>query len=207
MKYLTRDAARIYLEISQTCFMAGFISWSQLMQRLVALKALCSPTNPSGSFADRMLRLEEWESTEEWDYEGESPSNTRLPNDHRSGQFESILDYIPDEDDNEAFLYFFAGTNTGLSNWEFHQYDDDFFPSIPHGHWLGKKQPKLDPYEGWVYQGSKQVRREPRKNVIALWNDRQFRTFAKMAIQYYLAAHSHYKGWRVTDPLRLPRRR
>lgn len=207
MKYITREAASLYLHCTKASFMSGLISWSQLMQRLAALRSMCSPSNPAGIYAERMLRLEEWEYNEDWPLESESPSNIRSPNDHRPSQFGSVLDYFPDDDDEDRFLCFFAGTNTGLSNWEFHQYDDDFFPSIPHGHWNGNKQPKLDPYEGWVYQKSKQIRREPRKSIISLWNDRQFRIFAKVAIEYYLNEHSHYQGWRVNDPLRLPRRR
>ena len=206
MKYLTHDAARLFLNSSRNKFLLGLISWSQLMDRLVALRGLCSTTNPSGNMADRILRMEEWENRDEWEYEGESPSN-ELQDDSRPSSFESTLDYFPDEDEDGAILCFFAGTRTGLSNWEFHQYDNDSFPSVPHGHWNGRNQPKLDPYLGWVYQGSKQQRREPKKNIIALWNDRQFREFTKAAIDYYLSHHPHYDGWRVPNPKRLPRRR
>ena len=206
MKYLTRAAARLFLNSSRNAFLLGLISWSQLMDRLVALRGMCSPSNPSGIVAERILRIEEWENGDEWEYEGESPSNRRQ-DDNRPSSFESSLDYFPDEDDDGAFLCFLAGTHTGLSNWEFHQYDDDYFPSVPHGHWNGRKQPKLDPYQGWVYQGSKQQRREPKKNIIALWNDRQFREFTQAAIDYYLDHHPNYNGWRVSNPRRLPRRR
>lgn len=206
MKYLTRDAARLYLNSSRNAFFFGLISWSQLMARLVALRDMCSASNPSGVAADRILRAEEWDEECEWDYEGESPSNRRQ-GDNRPPSLESTLDYFPDEDEDGAFLCFFAGTHTGLSNWKFHQYDDDFFPSVPHGHWNGKNNPKLDPYQGWVYKGSKQKWREPKKNIISLWNDRQFRDFARAAIDYYLTHHLNYDGWRVENPMRLPRRR
>ena len=206
MKYLTRDAARLFFNSSRNAYLFDLISWSQLIDRLVALRGMCSPANPAGITAGRILQIEEWENGDEWQYEGESPSN-RTHDENKPSSFGSTLDYFPDEDEDGTFLCFFAGTHTGLSNWEFHQHDDDFFPSIPHGHWNGQKQPKLDPYQGWVYQGSKQQRREPKKNIIALWNDRQFREFTRVAIDYYLTHHSSYDGWRVSNPRHLPRRR
>ena len=206
MQYLTRAAARLFLNSSKDAFFLGLISWSQLLDRLVALRGMCSPSNPSGIAADRILRVEEWQTDDEWEYEGESPSNKRQGSDYQSS-FESTLDYPSGEDEDGAFLRFIAGTNTGLSNWEFHQYDDDFFPSVPHGHWNGRHQPKLDPYQGWVYKGSKQQWREPRKNIVSLWNERQFREFALVAIDYYRTHYPNYDGWRVVNPMRLPRRR
>lgn len=176
------------------------------MDRLVALRGMCSPSNPSGIAAGRILQVEEWEAQDDWEYESESPSSSCRGKD-RPSSFDSTPDYSPDEDEDGAFPSFFAATHTGLSNWEFHQYDDDFFPSVPHGHWNGKHQPKLDPYQGWVYMGSKQQRREPKKNIIYLWNDRQYREFARAAIDYYLTHHRNYDGWRVVNPMRLPRRR
>lgn len=206
MKNLTRDAARLFLNSSRDAFLVRLISWSQFMDRLVALRDMCSSSNPSGITANRILRAEEWESDEEWSYEGESPSN-RCEGDNRPSSFGSTFDYLPDEDEEGAFLCLFLGTHTGLSNWEFHQTDDDFFPSVPHGHWNGKKHLKLDPYQGWVYIGSKQQRREPKKNIVSLWNDRKFREFALVAIDYYLTHHPSYNGWRVANPRLLPRRR
>lgn len=206
MKYLTRNASRVFLNTSKTAHLVGLISWSQLMDRLVALRDMCRPGDPSWLFADRILRLEEWDSESNWPYEGDSPSNlSQGP--HSASSFGSSLDYLPDEDDEDSYLCFFPGTTTGLSAWEFHQYDDDFFPSVPHGHWNGKSQPKLDPYQGWTYHGSEQKRREPKKNIVALWNDRQFREFAEIAIEYYLTHHPNYNGWRIPNPRRLPRRR
>src|SRR4030067_759031 len=120
MKFLTRDAASLFLSSSKSAYLFGIISWSQLMDRFVALREMCSPTDPAAVTADRILRIEAWESGDEWQYEGESPSN-RHQGDDRPSSFGSTLDYLPDEDEGRAFLRFFAGTHTGLSNWEFHQ--------------------------------------------------------------------------------------
>lgn len=206
MRYLTHAAARAFLNTSKSAYLMRLISWSQLMERLVALRDMCRPNNPSGQIADRILRIEEWSSESHWPYDGDSPSNLGQGAQSTSS-FGSSLDYPSDEDDGDTYLCFFPGTTTGLSAWEFHQYDDDFFPAVPHGHWNGRKQPKLDPYQGWVYQGSVQLRREPKKNIVALWNDRQFREFADIAIDYYLTHHPNYSGWRIPNPRRLPRRR
>ncbi|MDD5272769.1 MAG: hypothetical protein PHU14_08640 [Methylovulum sp.] len=207
MKFLTYDAARLFLNSSKEAYLFGLISWSQLMDRFVTLKGMSSSTNPANITISRILQIEEWQNEDNWEYEGESLSN-RSQDDNKSSSSDSSLEYLPgDENEDGVFLYFLAGTHTGLSNWEFHQYDDDFFPSIPHGHWNGQSQPKLDPYQGWVYKGSKQQRREPKKNIIALWNDRKFREFTQIAIDYYLTHHQDYHGWRVKNPKRLPRRR
>jgi hypothetical protein len=144
--------------------LAGLISWSQFMDRLVALRDMCSPDDPSCWLAERMLRLEEWTSESNWPYEEDLPSNLNQgPN--QASSLDILPDYLSDEDDEDLYLRFFPGAATGLSAWEFHQYDDDFFPSVPHGHWNGRKQPKLDPYQGWVYHGSEQKRREQRKTL------------------------------------------
>jgi len=69
----------------------------------------------------------------------------------------------------EGYYRFFSGVR-GLKEWVFHQYDPDFHPSVPHGHFQRRNQPKLDPYLGWVYRGSKQIDRKPRQAIIDLWN-------------------------------------
>ena len=91
-----------------------------------------------------------------------------------------------------------------LKGWEFHRADDDFFPSIPHGHEYGRKQPKLDVYLGWVYKKDEQIHRVDRASIVNLWNDRDFRDFARVAIEYYLYHFPKYRGWRVSNPLTLP---
>lgn len=203
MKYLSHDAANLFLWTSKEFYLFRLISWSQLMERFAVLAELTHPSNPCHQQAVRALQLEEWSRDVEWGESVERHQETQ------NGPDESILSPISggEADEEELFLCFFAGKNTGLSGWEFHQYDDDFFPSIPHGHWLGRHQPKLDPYLGWVYRGSRQVRRESRKNIVALWNDDKFREFARRAIDYYLAHHPYYNGWRVLNPRHLPRMR
>jgi hypothetical protein len=60
---------------------------------------------------------------------------------------------------------------------------------------------------GWVYQGSRQIRRETRARIISLWNDSGFRNMAQAAVNFYLTRFPQYGGWRVQNPRVLPRRR
>jgi hypothetical protein len=106
-----------------------------------------------------------------------------------------------DEQPPLSFLWSIGGRK-----WEFHRHDRDFFPSIPHGHKNGRDQPKLDPYQGWVYQRSKQIYRIKKAEVARIWNDEKFRALAHSAITFYAAEFPHYR-WRVPNPFRLPRKR
>jgi hypothetical protein len=102
-------------------------------------------------------------------------------------------------------VQFFVAGIPGMCVWEFHQYDRDYFPSIPHGDHTSLKR-KLDAYRGWIYERADQVDCEPRKLIVALWNDAKFRQLARKAILFYMAEYPNFQ-WRVPRPLRLPRRR
>ena len=204
MKLLSYRAAREFLDATKLSYFAGFVSWTEAMDRLVALCQMCSTKNPSGQAAARILRVEQWPSDANWP-DGVEAQNHGDESAHRPSSVRRRPGATDDEDDEPPYLYFLPASVTGLGEWEFHQYDDDYHPAIPHGHWHGMPRPKLDPYQGWVYAGSIQVRREPRSKIIALWNDAKFRDFARTAIQYYLDHYPHYTGWRVSDPLRIPR--
>ena len=174
------------------------------MDRLVALREMCSRNSPSGQTAARILQLEQWSSEIKWPNEAEvQEDRDDIP--RKPSSVERRPGTTAEDNDEPPYFLFLPASITGLSAWEFHQYDDDYHPSIPHGHWQGHPKPKLDPYQGWVYSGSAQVRREPRYKIITLWNDARFRDFARTAIQYYMDHHPHYTGWRVSNPLRLPR--
>lgn len=201
MKRLTRRAAKTYLEVTRMSFLYGLIGWAQLLDRLKVLVSITLPGDPCHKQAARVLVFEKIGEGDTW-----AGDDIELPTGGTSVLKAQELD-DDDEDDGPLVIYFFPGPQTGLSEWEFHQYDDDYFPSVPHGHFKGADQPKLDPYLGWIYRRSQQVDRVHRKKIVALWNDDKFRLLASSAIRYYLEHHPHYSGWRVTDPLALPRRR
>ena len=69
--------------------------------------------------------------------------------------------------------------------WELHKYDDDFFPSVPHGH-IGKY--KLDVMNGNVYQASTKqlVGHATKKELRILQTNGKFQEFALAHIQWYM---------------------
>lgn len=198
--YLSEDAAYSYFELSHASYHYELISLTEFLERLHALRLMCSPNDPTRSFVEHILRMEEWVSRDEWyDPEDEAQSVG-----DRDGKDSTVEPY--EDDEFGPLLLFMPASSTGLSQWRFHQYDPDWFPSVPHGHYQGQKQPKLDPYRGYIFNYSSQLNREPRKKIIALWNDNKFRSFARAAISWYMQQYPKHR-WRVRNPLRIPRRR
>lgn len=104
-------------------------------------------------------------------------------------------------------LFIPSGRIAHLSQWGFHKYDQDPFPSVPHGHGRGRRFPKLDPYLGWIHASTKRKSsRLSKKDTRALWNDEKFRDLASAALVHFIQEHPTW-NWRVDNPRRLPRRR
>lgn len=200
MRYLTRKASKMYFELSRLSYISDLVGWTHFLDRMGVLKDITRPKDPVHVRAERILGIEEWPSNYQW-AEEEDDENPQA-----AGRVIYQKEVI-DEDGEENEVYLFIVGIPGLQAWRFNQYDDDFFPSIPHGHWEGKKSRKLDSYLGWVYERSKQISRERRSMIVKLWNDDGFRRFASTAIDYYLNQYPHYSGWRVANPRRLPRKR
>ena len=201
--HLAREASELYFELSQIHFHIDKLSWTHYLDRMSALTQMCQPNSPIHKRARRILLVEEWNSEAVWPLEEESHSGTpdiRGQDELNEGEIQAGL-----SEDEWGYLQFLS-RRKGLNDWIFHQYDPDFHPSVPHGHFKGKSQPKLDSYLGWVYQSSKQIRRLRRNLIIELWNDEEFRVVAQTAIEWYMAEFPRY-NWRVSDPLMLPRRR
>ncbi|WP_226667423.1 hypothetical protein [Microbulbifer aggregans] len=203
MIYLEREASEFYFELSRFYFHADKLSWTHYLDRMLALKRMCEPSDPVYEQAKRILLVEEWNDDEEWPLEndeGNGASSESDLNKSDEGEIQTGL-----RKDKKGYFQFLS-RKKGLNDWVFHQYDPDFHPSIPHGHFKGKSQPKLDSYLGWVYQGSKQIKRLSRTLIVDLWNDEEFRNFAQIAIDWYMLEFPSY-NWRVSNPLLLPRRR
>lgn len=196
-RYFTRKASRAYYKLSQLAYLYEKISWAHFIDRMIVLQELTRAKDPVRVNATRILEMDDTQSELFWDDENQENYN-KIDGD-------IFIDKKSDKD--EEPLFFYLVSISGLSKWHFHQYDDDFFPSIPHGHWENKKQPKLDSYLGWVYGGSKQIRRESRSLISKLWNDDKFRFFATVAIDYYMTKYPTYSGWRVPNSRRLPKKR
>ena len=200
MKILTRKATSTYLALSRESFYVGAIPWSFLISRLLFIAKNGMKDDPSVEYARRILHLEELGMNDEWPYGDVEPE---ADNNHGEGSY--IL--ISQQDDEEILTIHFSLNVKGLREWFFRPGDPDYFPSIPHGHWNNKDFPKLDAYLGWVYDCfGAQIRRESRSSIITLWNDRKFRIEAAKAVGYYLQTYPTYSGWRVANPLILPKR-
>ena len=207
-EYLNTSAANDLLAFIRASYFGGLIGWSEAASRLESLAALCRPGDDNADLARRVLMLSDFQSEDVWSHE---PSDDAIERETSHGPERTTVEPVASGWDDEVdfppyVLQLIPAAGTGLSDWIFHQADRDFFPSIPHGHWQGHGQPKLDPYTGFVFNGSKQTRREKRKKIVSLWNDQQFRDFARKAIDFYLSAFPDYR-WRVPHPRRLPRRR
>lgn len=200
--YLSPVAARRYLECTRLSYVLAIIDNGILVERIATLRHLCEIDSSMYKWCSNWLEDEDFEYEILWEDDLDDKDSEVAGNQTDSGDSSAQSA----EDDSILHLYI-PKPKTGLSEWHFHPYDPDFFPSVPHGHWQGKSKPKLDSYLGWVYNGSKQIRREKRKFIIALWNDQSFRDFALSAIIFYDNTFPHYKGWRVKNQFKLPRKR
>lgn len=203
MEYLSYRASADLLSMIRLSLFAGLASWTETVDRLLALYGMCSPKNPARVVVERVLILKEWPKEDNWE-EGEI-----VPESNEQGHetLRSEWGSSSDDDGKPELLCFFPGPQTGLGQWEFRPQDADPYPSVPHGHWRAQPRPKLDPYQGWVYDLKSPIRREPKKKIIALWNDSKFRRLARKAIKFHLEHFPCHGDWRVKNPLRLPRPR
>ncbi len=176
----------------------GVLSWDQYLLRLRFIRDNVESGSLEAKAADQILASKDADTEEEWPL-GE-PEQLASEADPSESQVSVPKAAEP------GVVHFLAAGSTGLSQWWFRLADPDFFPSVPHGHWHSDRRKKLDAYRGWIYRGDKQIDREPRWKIIALWNDEKFRSFASMAIGSYLVSFPRYV-WPVPDPRRLPRRR
>ena len=190
----------MYLTTSHDTLAWGLLSWDEYLLRLRFVRDCAEPGTIELRAAADILR--EFEGEDDWAAgepiqpgPGEGPSESEVSiSNHPHAPYEP------------PFLAFVAAASTGLHHWRFHQADRDFFPSIPHGHWHSDQRRKLHAYRGWVYQEDRQIHREDRWKIVALWNDEKFRSFASAAIQYYVVTFPRYI-WPVPHPSRLPRLR
>jgi len=177
MEYLTSEAAKSYYRLSMGAAHYGLVSLTPTMVRLRALRSMCAPGDPTCKVVEEFLLENDFNVDDEWRDDDEKSKDE--DSGVQAGSRESVIENRIDEFGNQV-AHLWANASTGLAQWEFHQSDPDFFPSIPHGHFMGRRQPKLDAYVGWIYRGAEQIGREPKKKIIALWNDTTFRDFARV---------------------------
>lgn len=202
LHYLSEEAVQDFFELTIMSLEHGIIGKTIYLERLARLADIGRSDDEAVKIAKEILARFEWP----FDIGGDGYSGGDGERERNLSKGSPPGD--EDNQDDKPTLHFM--TNIGGDNWIFHPGDDDFFPSVPHGHNDHKKTQnniKLDPYLGWKYKKSTQCGRISRKEIISLWNEKRFRGMASTAIDYYLAHHPHYSGWRVHDPRLLPRRR
>lgn len=84
--------------------------------------------------------------------------------------------------------------------WEFHSYDDDPSPSVPHGHSLDGKL-KLSIWDGAVYdvRSKKKVGQASKKEIRRLKSNDKFKAFVKKEREWYINEHGFVPG--ISDQL------
>lgn len=70
--------------------------------------------------------------------------------------------------------------------WTFNQYDDDPFPSVPHGH-CHEKNLKISLFDGSVYRGKSKtpIGSASKKELRNLQKNQEFVDFTVTAVEYY----------------------
>ena len=78
--------------------------------------------------------------------------------------------------------------------WSFNKYDDDDWPSVPHGHSQDKKY-KLNVWTGEVFDRitKKTIGKASKKELSMLHGDSQFKRFAKETIQWHHKEHPEHQ--------------
>lgn len=97
------------------------------------------------------LEAEEFSGDDDWP--GGEPKKPASDEDPKESKLSVLGKHGPFE---PPVLYLVVAGNTGLHEWQFHQSDVDFFPSIPHGHSRQDHRRKLDVYRGWIYREDRQ---------------------------------------------------
>ncbi|MGX9688652.1 hypothetical protein ACTQ9L_16120 [Deinococcus wulumuqiensis] len=107
----------------------------------------------------------------------------------------------------EPLVMHFTMNTPGMPvrRWDFHLTDADHFPSVPHGHKSDRHDVTLHAYQGFIYEKRRETNRASRASIIALWNNDDFREFAKRALEYFVATHP--PGLIGRAPFPLPRKR
>lgn len=197
---LTTEAASDYYEMTLIESDFGLIGLKDLYGRLSFLVQnsdadLYYPPFDYDALIDRSPDEDDNESNGEWAAESSFiQESTELQTSRR------YRVSIPPQ---PLMMRFMSPSVSDARKWEFHQADVDPNPSVPHGHDKTSAR-KLDAYTGLTYIKRRETGKEPRGLIVALWNDTKFRTFARRAVQWYMATYPRYH-WRVRNPLKFPK--
>lgn len=209
MLYLDRKAAETFFSAVFNSYNVGLIGHIELCHYLNELLDLIDRET---IFAEEIKRIIYCHWGEP--FSDESEQTRDVPTELKVTLLHPDLDkkgsstlYEQDLFEKKSLSIEFISSVNGMNKWEFHAYDADPFPSVPHGHWKDKGKFKLNPYSGRAYDTHNDEdtrKRLSRSERIALWNDAKFRRFALNAISWYTTEYPKY-DFGIPHPFRLPR--
>ena len=194
MLFLSDEARDDFLVLSYHSYTHKLISWSEFMSRLGVLNSLCGASENALLLKDDYIvpePVDEEVSEEEWLARHQSRAGR-----HLSKQLSGCNQAVKPE----GYLEF------KYREWKFIKGDPDPLPSVPHGHWQTKHIHNLDAYQGHVFEKTKWLRRVSREEIILLWNDVDFRQFAREELDHFISNNPSFT-WRVTKPRQIQSKR
>ena len=183
MTYFNDDAALVYLELTMLSYDLEIFDKAVYLERFYDLQNYYRGEQSQELIDTINLMVLELEDNEARfiEYENEIEKN-------KTGSNESHLTKKPD---NIAPLPHFITANKGkFYHWGFSENDHESFPSVPHGHGQGFYNIKLNPFNGFMYNGKSKLQREDKEYIVNLWNDPFFRSFAKNAMTVYMQRYA-----------------
>lgn len=195
MRYLSEEAANLFLGISRFSLSVGITNYETFLARIDHLCHMLPSSNQKKNQLLGSLHSERWDDLLSW------PDDSWPRADH------SEIDRTKFKRQSPASpgVLLFISSIPGMNQWEFHKGDPDPYPSVPHGHHCSTHHNRLDPYLGRVYCKSQELKRVPRDLIIELWNSKKFREFSIEAIEHFRQQNLNWTGWRVANPKRIPR--
>lgn len=201
MNYLTVQAAYLYLDICRWSLGVGLIGPDQFVGRVYVLRQVSNPTEEVWRIANLILQADGDGPGDQDGWDDESSFSLTAPEAETAR--ESTRESKGQNGGPDDSYILEMVTTVGTRRWQFHLTDADPWPSVPHGHAVQDGRRKLDAYQGFTYRNGRPEGREGRRAIIDLWNDRNFRKFARAAIRVY----SQRNPWWERASWPLPRRR
>ena len=117
---------------------------------------------------------------------------------------DNLVNSVFYDEDNKTIKLQTSRSGVLHSYWEFHKFDNDDYPSIPHGH---NMKHKLNVYTRCIIDTNKPrgkdfFRKESKDFMRWLWNDNQFYELFISTINYHISRNYNFK---VPHPLRIPK--
>jgi hypothetical protein len=204
LEFLDEAGGRTYLFTTELAVDWGFVGFGEYFTRLACLLDIMEPNAELYNLVHKLLVPSGEEFSRGWPNDPESVPSAPIP------RLEVHSEENSGETKAEALHLITDQPGILRDKWVFHKGDDDFFPSVPHGHLKGQAPVKLDAYRGYTYdtaQGNTALAREKRGFIVGLWRDKKFCDFARASVTHFVEHHPYFDWWGqrgIRHPLRLP---